>query len=247
MMMVMLDKKPLYLQVHNLLADRIASGQWGRGQSIPNEYDLAQELSVSIGTLRKAIDLLVSEQMLTRRQGKGTFVLDRTSPTHRNLFDPYRNRDGSFVEWRWTIASHVVGEATLEEARHLKCAPGDAVNRLERVGWNDRRAMRFDVASLPVSRIGDMSGIAPADTFLVVLAYRRGLRLGEAIERLSVGPATDRAAETLGLPQRQLVMRGERVALDATGNPLEWRVSECHFNDEYYEVALGVGRALSPA
>ena len=247
MIMVMLDKKPLYLQVHNLLADRIASGQWGRGESIPNEYDLAQELSVSIGTLRKAIDLLVAEQMLTRRQGKGTFVLDRTSPTHRNLFDPYRNHDGSFVEWQWTILSHEIGEASSEEARHLRCVPGVPVNRLERVGWNDRRAMRFDVASLPVSHIGDLNNVAPADTFLVVLAYRRGLRLGEAIERLSVAPATPRAAESLDLPQGQLVMRGERVAFDAAGNPLEWRVSQCHFRDEYYEVPLGLGRGASPA
>ena len=68
--------QPLYLQLRDALAERIASGEWKSGDIIPNEVDLARELGVSQGTVRRSLDLLESEHVVTRRQGRGTFVND---------------------------------------------------------------------------------------------------------------------------------------------------------------------------
>jgi DNA-binding GntR family transcriptional regulator len=69
---------PLYLQIRNHLIERIAAGEWKVGQPMPNEADLARSLGFSAGTIRKALDLMEQEQMVCRRQGRGTFVTGTT-------------------------------------------------------------------------------------------------------------------------------------------------------------------------
>jgi DNA-binding GntR family transcriptional regulator len=70
--------KPMYLRVRDDLAQRISIGELRIGQQLPNEVTLAREYQVSGGTMRKALDTLESEQLVSRTQGRGTFVLDPT-------------------------------------------------------------------------------------------------------------------------------------------------------------------------
>ncbi|MGA1028905.1 MAG: GntR family transcriptional regulator, partial [Burkholderiaceae bacterium] len=65
---------PAYRVVKDRLIQALASGHYPAGSSLPAEKQLAEEHGVSIGTLRKAVDSLVSEGILIRQQGKGTFV-----------------------------------------------------------------------------------------------------------------------------------------------------------------------------
>ena len=74
-----LDKRstvPLYAQLKDLLSDRIASGVWQKGQQIPSELALCEELDLSRPTVRQAIAELVNEGQLIILKGKGTFVTD---------------------------------------------------------------------------------------------------------------------------------------------------------------------------
>jgi len=65
---------PLYRQIKDLLVESLRRGEWMPGAAIPSETELANRFQVSQGTVRKAIDELASENLLVRRQGKGTFV-----------------------------------------------------------------------------------------------------------------------------------------------------------------------------
>src|SRR5690625_537395 len=65
---------PLYQQIKALLLQSLDQGEWKPGEAIPSEVDLAARFQVSQGTVRKAIDELAAENLLLRRQGKGTFV-----------------------------------------------------------------------------------------------------------------------------------------------------------------------------
>src|ERR671939_784529 len=71
-----LGYRPLYRQVRELLVRRLAEGVWQPGQLLPSEGQLAAELGVSQGTVRKALDSLTAERLLVRRQGRGTFVAE---------------------------------------------------------------------------------------------------------------------------------------------------------------------------
>ena len=65
---------PLYQQIKALVLQSLQSGEWKPGEPIPSEFELAARYKVSQGTVRKAIDELAQDNLLVRRQGKGTFV-----------------------------------------------------------------------------------------------------------------------------------------------------------------------------
>ena len=65
---------PLYQQIKSLILQSLHTGEWKPGEPIPSEIDLAARFRVSQGTVRKAIDELAAENLVVRRQGKGTFV-----------------------------------------------------------------------------------------------------------------------------------------------------------------------------
>lgn len=76
---------PLYQQIKGLILQSLQQGEWKPGESIPSEMDLAARFRVSQGTVRKAIDELAAENLVIRRQGKGTFVA-----THAEQHVQYR-------------------------------------------------------------------------------------------------------------------------------------------------------------
>src|SRR5215218_432185 len=76
---------PLYLQIKGLILQSPQQGEWKPGEAIPSEMDLAARFRVSQGTVRKAIDELAAENLVLRRQGKGTFVA-----THSEQHVQYR-------------------------------------------------------------------------------------------------------------------------------------------------------------
>ena len=92
--------RPLYLQLRDALAERVAAGEWKPGTAIPNETELAREFGVSAGTMRKALDLLKDEHLLTRRQGRGTFVNDQSSEELAVRFCNVRKPDGDRIASR---------------------------------------------------------------------------------------------------------------------------------------------------
>lgn len=71
---------PLYQQIKALITQSLVAGEWKPGEIIPSEMELAARFKVSQGTVRKAIDELAAENLVVRRQGKGTFVA-----THNDL------------------------------------------------------------------------------------------------------------------------------------------------------------------
>src|SRR6185437_16486774 len=80
--------RPLYIQVKDSLIRRLIDGAWQPGQIIPSETDLAREIGVSQGTIRKALDTMTAENLLVRRQGRGTYVAEPAES--RILFQYFR-------------------------------------------------------------------------------------------------------------------------------------------------------------
>ncbi|WP_326536494.1 GntR family transcriptional regulator [Pseudorhodoferax sp.] len=127
---------PLYQQIKGLILQSLQAGEWKPGELIPSEIELASRFRVSQGTVRKAVDELAGENLLVRRQGKGTFVATHTEQHVRYRFlklvpdDGDLNREGPaqrrFLECRRTRAS-------AEIARALGLRGGDAVMQVRRV------------------------------------------------------------------------------------------------------------------
>ena len=86
---------PLYLQIKGLILQGLQSGEWKPGELIPSEMELAARFRVSQGTVRKAIDELAGENLLMRRQGKGTFVSTHAERQVQYRFLRLRPDEGS--------------------------------------------------------------------------------------------------------------------------------------------------------
>ena len=126
--------QPLYQQIKGLLTQRLETGEWRPGQAIPSEQDLAAQFSVSQGTVRKAIDELAGDNLVVRRQGKGTFVATHTE-TKSSMFRFLRMRrnDGQNEYPASDLIDVKRSRANADIGRSLDLKAGDAILILRRV------------------------------------------------------------------------------------------------------------------
>jgi GntR family transcriptional regulator len=231
--------RPLYLQLRDALAERIAQGEWKPGNSIPNESDLAREFGVSSGTMRKALDLMEGEHLLTRRQGRGTFVNDQSSDALSMRFNNVRSRDGQRVAGRVKTLEMTEGKATDKERARLALQPQDGVYRVRRVRMHADKPFMVEETSFPVTLFPGLIDSKNPSHRITVLAQQYGILLGKAEERITIQLADAAIAMHLGVAPDRPVMVLDRVVHGLDGNPVEWRVGYCHFTDQYYRAELG--------
>jgi GntR family transcriptional regulator len=230
-----LSIRPLYLQLRDALAKRIATGEWKPHSAIPNEGDLAREFGVSPGTMRKALDLLESQRLLTRRQGRGTFVNDLASEEQSNWFRSLRGADGEPIVSEIRSAQVTQGVATKLECERLQVGANDAVHRISRVQFQAYRPFMVEKVVMPAALfpcIADKS--ASSAHGIAELAQQHGLHLGKAEERITIEAAAPEVATVLGIAPAEPIVLLDRVMLTLDGRPIEWRVGRCHLAGGYY-------------
>ena len=124
---------PLYMQIKGLITQSLEAGEWKPGEVILSENQLAARYKVSQGTVRKAIDELAAENLLVRRQGKGTFVA-----AHIETRTQFRFLRLTPIEGEQRYPDSVVIEcrrvrAPAEIARLLDLKAGDSTVLIKRV------------------------------------------------------------------------------------------------------------------
>jgi GntR family transcriptional regulator len=124
---------PLYQQIKALLVGRLQAGEWGPGQAIPSEMDLAALFQVSQGTVRKAIDEMAAENLLVRRQGKGTFVATHAEQATQYRFLRLVSDDGSAAPLQRRLLDCRRMRAPAEVARLLGLKAGEPAVQVRRL------------------------------------------------------------------------------------------------------------------
>jgi GntR family transcriptional regulator len=226
--------KPLYLQLRDALADRISGGEWKPGNAIPNEADLAREFEVSAGTMRKALDLMEGERLLTRRQGRGTFVNDQSSDELAARFSNLRSSEGKRLCGQIKSTLLTTGVANEMECRRLGLLPKDRVFRIHRVRQDKGQVYMVEDATLPAALFPGLEEKAEISHRIIVLAQEYGILPGKAEERVSLAGATTEVAQKLGVAANAPVMVLDRVVMALDGQPIEWRFAWCNLTDKYY-------------
>ncbi|HEY3583748.1 MAG TPA: GntR family transcriptional regulator, partial [Casimicrobiaceae bacterium] len=118
--------RPLYGQIRSMLEHALEAGEWAPGEPIPSELELASRFRVSQGTVRKAIQSLAAENLLVRRQGKGTFVATHTEEKASNFrFLRIRRDDGEPEYPRSRLIDLRRARASADTARLLRMRAGD--------------------------------------------------------------------------------------------------------------------------
>lgn len=230
-----LSRSALYLQIFDILVERIYSTAWGPGQSLPNEVELAREFNVSVGTIRKALDKLEADRVITRQHGKGSFVLDQNSEELAFRFSKIVDQNGQRVgDSQNTLLAQEIGQATPVERQCLALKGGNEIVRTRRLRHHHGRTTRYETTCLAMARLGITSLQQVGDYLIVPLAKQQGLHLARASEKLTIVLASDEVASLLKIEPGGMLLKLDRLIYALDGGPVEWRVSLCDLQNEYY-------------
>ena len=197
---------------------------------MPSEIQLAHELNISQGTVRKAITDLVQNNILVRQQGKGTFVASHD--THRDLFHFFHIEDthGNKVLPDSRTLSCRRGQATRYECDRLQLTSRSPVIRIERIRLFNGVAAILEEIVLPAD-LFDSLDRAHANRLPNALYQefedRFGITIQTAEERLTAVNADDRTADLLGMDGGTALLKIERVAKTLDNMAVELRTSLC--------------------
>jgi GntR family transcriptional regulator len=172
---------PLYQQLQRGLRRAIEMKLLAPEDALPPERDLAEEFSVSRITVRKALDGLVSEGLLTRRQGSGTFVASRVEKSFSKLssFTEDMTARGRTPRSVWLKKSQ--GTVSPEEAMATGFAPGTPVYRFNRLRYADDTPMSLEYCTLPTFVLPSIEAV---QTSLYQALEKAGFRPQRALQRL---------------------------------------------------------------
>ncbi len=235
---------PLYQQIKGLILQSLQAGEWRPGELIPSEMELAARFKVSQGTVRKAIDELAAENLVMRRQGKGTFVA-----THAAQHVQYRflklmpDLGDQQVEGRAQrqILDCKRVRAPAEVARALALRSGDAVMHVRRVLsfatiptilediWLPGTAFKGLTAEQMSSYQGPTYAMFELDF---------GVRMVRADEKIRAVTPSPEQAQLLSIDTFMPLLSVERTAFTYNDVPMELRRGLYRTDTHHYRNAL---------
>jgi GntR family transcriptional regulator len=239
--------RPLYDQLRHRLIEGISTGEWRPGEAVPSEAQLAATFGVAIGTVRKAVDGLVAERALVRRQGKGTFVTAHDSGQLLFHFFHIVPHDGAPAH----PGVHTVGfrrdRADAASARALQIAPHDKVIRIRNVLSLEGVPVVVDDITLAAELFRGLSEkifVSRGNTIYHLYQSRYGINVLRTDERLRAILAAGDVAQHLGVGAGAPLLEIRRIALTFRDRPVELRISRVNTARHEYYNTLGKAQPL---
>ncbi|MFC7094533.1 GntR family transcriptional regulator [Jeongeupia naejangsanensis] len=220
-----LTVQPLYRQVMREVLTSVEAGAWREDEALPSEIELGERFGVSQGTVRKALDALVADGLLYRRQGVGTFVEGVNDFLARGRFTGLSG-EGAEVP-RFELLGCVKIHAGEQLAEILGLRRGAALWQIRRhvrvagelVGIEEMLLPEAGFPELDVRRIRELRGDVRE------LCWRDfGVRLKDAEVRYKAMPASQAEARLLHCELNEALLQVVRLAKDYEGRPQMWSV-----------------------
>lgn len=224
------DHAPLYRQLQRVLREAIQKRVLGPDDALPAERDMAEELGVSRITVRKALDGLVTEGLLTRRQGAGTFVAARVEKSFSKLSSFTEDMISRGRTPRSAWLSRTEGQVTPEESLTLGLSPGAPVYRFHRIRFADELPMALEYSTMPAFCM-------PSPEFVEASLYealeKTGHRPVRALQRLRAVLFTDEQAELMKVARNAPGLLIERRGFLRDGRVVE--VTQSFYRGDAYD------------
>ena len=232
------DFRPLYRQVRDVMARRIADGQWAPGGLIPSEMALAEEFGVSQGTVRKALDWLTAENVLERRQGRGTYVAEVTPESSQFRFFRLADASGNRKTPEGGKTRIKRRRAKARERKKLALDQGVDVFELKRTRLIDGAPAIVERIIVPAARFEGLEAGELPNALYALYQSAYGISIMSAEEEVQALAAPSDVAGELKLSQGAPVLFISRIARELDGTPVEWRRSYCDTRAAIYAVTL---------
>ncbi|MBT7427695.1 MAG: GntR family transcriptional regulator [Betaproteobacteria bacterium] len=232
---------PLYLQVKKRITESLAEGLWNPGQSIPSEVELAQSFSVSQGTVRKAIDELAAENILIRRQGKGTFVASHDEEGSQLRFLRLTSTQNNKENLDNHLVSFTKEKATNKIAKSLGVNIGTTVVSIKRVLTFNQKPLILDFIKVPASSFRKLTSemiVEKKGAMYRMYETEFGIQMLRAQEKIRAVAADADTSELLGVKKNTPVLSVERISFTYSDKPIEWRLGLCLTENHHYASEL---------
>ena len=224
------NSQPLYQQLQRAIREAIEKRILGPDDALPAERQIAAELAVSRITVRKAIDGLVEEGLLVRRQGSGNFVAARIEKNFAKLtsFSEDMRARGRTPHSVWLKRAH--GAVTPEEALTLRLSPGAPVYRFHRLRYADDAPMCLEYATVAAECLPSLEAV---ETSLYEALERAGNRPVRALQRLRALLLNAEQARLLHAREGDAGLLVERVGFLRDGRAVEF--CQSYFRGDTYD------------
>ena len=235
------ERLPLYQRLRDQLAEQIANNRWRPGEAIPTEAALSSEYCLSTGTVRKAIDMLVADNILERQQGRGTYI--RRPQFQSSLFRFFRFQTAAgerqVPESRILSIEPMIAPSAVSQA--LGLIPDAPVIRLVRLRLLDAQPVLAEEIWLPrvlFQALLDTDLQLHGPLLYPIYETLCGQVVAYAEETLTAEAINETHARLLQVPVNSPVVVIERLARNYAGEPLEWRRSRGHASHFRYSVDI---------
>lgn len=232
------DPAPLYMQLQKVLRDAIVGRIISPEAAIPPERDLAEEFGVSRLTVRKAVDGLVTEGLITRRRGAGTFVAARVEKSFSKLssFSEDMISRGRVPHSEWL--ARTIGAVTPEESLSLGLSPGSQVYRFQRLRYADGQTMALEYSTIPAYCLPSIEAVGESLYAALDAAGNRPVR---ALQRLRAVSFSAEQAQILGIRIGDAGLFIERRGFLQDGRAAEF--TQSYYRGDAYDVVAELNRA----
>jgi len=217
---------PLYQQIKTLLMSGLQRGEWSPGEAIPSEIELAARFKVSQGTVRKAIDELAAENLLVRRQGRGTFVATHAEERVQFRFLRLMPDDGQLTPMARRLIDCQRQRAPAAIARALQLRASEPVIRVRRVLSSKGAPVVLDDIWLPAHLFKGLTAQRLAEhrgPMYSMFEAEFGVRMIRAEEKIRAVAADAASAALLSVLAGAPLLSVERLSLTYGDKPVELR------------------------
>src|SRR5580700_11965639 len=218
------SRLPLYVQVEDALAERIASGALPAGHQLPSEESLVSEFNVSRTTIRTTIQNLVRRGLVEIRRGKGTFVLQpKITQELTELTGFVEDMQVLGRQASARLLDKQIVPASESVARQLAITAGTPVVRIQRVRLADTAPLSFDETYLP-REIGEriLENDLETEPIFSLLEQKYDTALVEAEYRLEAVSADATVAGALGISEGSPIFLIERTSYTTEHTPIDY-------------------------
>ncbi|MDQ0086983.1 DNA-binding GntR family transcriptional regulator [Paenibacillus anaericanus] len=220
--------KPLYLQIKNILKDRLLYGVYPIGTNIPSEPQLEKEFAVSKITVRNAIQELAQEGYLEKGSGKGTKVIRNTSASKLSKWKRFTEilvEEGYQIQKQWLRAEVIRNEVGTEPYRLF----GERCLSLERVyNLNDAPYIHYThyvTIAMEDLNLSDLNAQS-----LYELLEEQEISLDKLRDEFTVAVPSEQVGDILRISKGTPVLKRSRYSYDVQGNVIEFSVG--YYNTE---------------
>lgn len=212
------ETTPIYMRLAAILREKVQQGEFTVGEALPSERDIAERMAVSRVTVRKAIDLLMREGVLSRKRGSGTYVAPRIEQPSSMLagFSEDLRRRGLSAGSVWL--DKTTDMASPDEVIAFGLSVNARVQRFRRIRTANGEPLALEHAIIPEAYLPDPGAVSNS---LYAALEAMGNKPVTGLQRVTASLATEEEARHLGVPSGAAVLRIERRGYLADGTMVE--------------------------